>query len=198
VGEEVGETIPHVGSEIALERWERAKTEISFKDMVEEILTKDHAWKLNGNKINCPFHGTDSTPSFTLYEDTNSASCYGCPGTPRDQFYDNVKFVSMYFNINRVMALEWIEKHYKLPRIANQTIQEEDEDEEDEDVKFTVKDLSPAYLALAPTLVESVADAKSLIKKYFLAFHQDDPLFLARVLGRKRLESIKVSGRISR
>jgi hypothetical protein len=196
---EFGDKLPGLDQEIAPERWERVRNEIVFKDLAEEILSRAHLWHMSGNKINCPFHGSDSTPSFTFYDESNSASCFGCPGTPKDQFYDNVNFIAKYFGINKVAALQWLEKHFKLPPIAGQPIEPDEEEEEDEEESdpFTVKDLAPVFLTVAPTLIETVEDAKYLIKKYFLALHLDDPLFLARVLGRKRLESIRLSGRVS-
>ena len=199
---EFGEELPGEGLEIAPERWERIRNEIIFKDLAEELLSKAGMWKRDGNSICCPFHGRDSTPSFTFYDGSNSAYCFGCPPPKQNQTYDSVNFIAKYFGISKVKAMEWLEKKFKLPFIAGMPEDREPKEEEDEEEEvaysLTVEDIAPLYLQVAPTLIECVADAKALIRKYFLAVHEDDPLFLARVLGRRRLESIKVSGRKNR
>lgn len=190
---EFGEALSDRG-EIHPDRWERARTEIDHVSLIEEILGKS----VTGNVINCPMGvHRDSTPSFNIYRHTNSSFCFGCPPPVKDQSYDNINFVSKIFGFNKVKALEWLEKRFKLPTIADTAFiaPEYEEDEEDEEYTLTVDDLIPVYLQIAPGLIESVDDAKSLLKKYFLAIREDDPLFLARVIGRKRLESIKVGGR---
>ena len=187
-----GDRLPTDDGEIAAERWERVREEVDFIVLAEELLSKAGVWHREGNAIRCPFHGSDSTPSFNLYPQTNSAFCFGCPPPKQNQTYDAINFVAKWFDINKVRALEWIEKKYKLPFIASTIEPDYEEDEEDEEYSLTVEDLTPLYLQVAPTLIENVDDAKSLLKKYFLAVREDYPLFLARVLGRQRLDSIKV------
>lgn len=177
--------------EIAPERWERVRDEIDFVGLIEELMSKAGTWYRDGNAIRCPFHGSDSTPSFTLYPHTNSAYCFGCPPPKQNQTYDTINFVAKWFGISKGKALEWVEKRFKLPHIGSTPAPDYEEDEEDEEYSLTVEDLAPVYLKVAPTLIENVDDAKLLIKRYFLALREEDPLFLARVLGRKRLESIK-------
>lgn len=192
---EFGDKLPDRDDEIAPERWERVREEVNFIALAEELLTKSKVWHREGNAIRCPFHGSDSTPSFYLYDHTNSGYCFGCPPPKQNQTYDSINFVAKFFDINKVEALRWIEKHYKLPYIAGTPSPDYEEDEEDEEYTLTVEDLAPHYLRVAPTLIESVDDAKALLKKYFLAVREEDPLFLARVLGRRRLDSIIETGR---
>ena len=90
-------------SDISPERWERVRWSIDFRDMTLALL-EDHKLLRNhkGNKISCPIHGGvdgDSTPSFTFYPGTNSAYCFGCEAPTSNQCYDNVKLVSLIFEI---------------------------------------------------------------------------------------------------
>lgn len=186
---EFGETLPTRNGEVAPERWVRIREQIVFMDLARELLVKSGAWKQNGNAISCPFHGSDRTPSFTFYPGSNSAFCFGCPPPKQNQTYDSIAFISKFFGISKYKALEWIEKHYRLPFIEGSGYEEEEED-----LSLSVKDLQAPFLSLAPKLIESVDDAKDLLKTYFIAIKEDDPLFLARVIGRERLNSIKVSG----
>src|SRR5208282_2777060 len=55
------------GGVVAEQRWSRANSEIRFDDVVQELTGK---W---GRAISCPFHGTDSTPSFYLFAQTMMA-----------------------------------------------------------------------------------------------------------------------------
>lgn len=186
---EFGDKLPGRG-EIAEERWVRAREQLVFRDLVQEMLSKSGRYKTNGSAISCPFHGSDRTPSFTFYDQNNSAFCFGCPPPTANQTYDPVSFIAKYFEISKVKALEWLEKHYRLPHIANQWVQEDEEDEDGPDTFYTVEDLEPMYLAVAPKLIESVTDARKVLKAYFIAQREDDPLFLARILGRERIASI--------
>jgi len=54
-------------------RWERANDEINFQDLVQEF-----TGKYSNDKISCPFHGTDSTPSFGFWPHKNNGFCFGC------------------------------------------------------------------------------------------------------------------------
>ena len=54
------------------ERWERARDEVRFEDVVSELTGhREHL-------LHCPFHGRDRRPSFQLYPRTNDAFCFGC------------------------------------------------------------------------------------------------------------------------
>lgn len=184
---EFGDDLGLSRSEINPLRWDRAR-EIDHVTVLSEVLHKG----IHGDVINCPMgYHRDSTPSFTIYRKSNSSFCFGCPAPASNQAYDNISFIAKYFEISKVKALEWLEKHYKLPRIADQWVHEEDEDEEEgPDTFYTVEDLEPMFLAVAPKLIESVEDARKVLKAYFIAQKEDDPLFLARILGRERIESI--------
>lgn len=182
---EFGDKLPGRG-EIAEERWTRAR-ELDHVTVLSEVLNKG----IHGDVINCPMGlHRDSTPSFTIYRKSNSSFCFGCPLPAKNQAYDNISFISRYFEISKVKALEWLEKHYKLPHIADQQVQEDDEDDEGPDAFYTVEDLEPMYLAVAPKLIESVEDARKVLKAYFIAQKEEDPLFLARILGRERIAGI--------
>lgn len=175
--------------EVIPERWERARTEIDFIDLIEEILVKDGMWRRKGNAISCPFHGGahgERIPSFTLYRGSNSAYCFGCPPPKQNQTYDSISFVSRYYGMSRVEALQWLEARYKLPPLqgAGFNVVEEGEPE---DVLYTAKELAPIYLKEAPKLIQNLGDAKDLLKTYFIALQDDNPLPLAQVLGHKLL-----------
>lgn len=190
---EFGESLPVRDGEVSSERWVRVREQIVFMDLAKELLSKSGMWKQNGNAISCPFHGSDRTPSFTFYPSSNSAFCFGCPPPKQNQTYDAINFVAKFFGINKYKALQWIEKHYQLPFIGGSKYEEDDEEEEEETL-LSVRDLQGPFLLLAPKLIETVDDAKDLLKTYFIALKEDDPLFLARVIGRERLASIKVKG----
>ena len=188
---EFGEKLlPLRDREIAPERWTRVREEIVFRDLVRELLTKSGTFKTNGSAVSCPFHGKDSTPSFTFYDSSNSAYCFGCPPPKRNQTYDPVSFVSKYFEISPTKALQWIEKRYELPFIMGQLPEDEEDEEEESEGLYTVDDLKPMYLTVAPSLIDTVDDAKQIVQAYFLAVTEENPLFLARILGRERIASI--------
>ena len=188
---EFGDALPVRDNDVATERWVRVRDEIVFMDLARELLVKSGSWKQNGNAISCPFHGTDRTPSFNFYPSSNSAFCFGCSPPASNQTYDAINFVAKFFGINKVKALEWIEKHYKLPYISGA----KDEDDEEEESSFTVADLKPVYLSIAPGLIECVDDAKDLLKTYFIAEREDDPLFLARDI---ELKDVRIPRDISK
>lgn len=191
---EFGDRLPGFTRAIAEERWFRAREEIVFRDLVGDLLVRSRAGYDSGAKvISCPFHGSDSTPSFQFYDQNNSAFCFGCPPPVSNQAYDNISFVAKFFDINKVEALKWIERRYKLPPIADERL-EEDEDESDEhDDLFTVEDLLPEFMKTAPTLIRTVGDARHLLRAYFSSIKEENPLFLARILGQERLRSIHSS-----
>jgi hypothetical protein len=189
--------------EINPERWERVRREIRFEDVVADLT--GHS---GSTAIRCPFHGSDSRPSFWLYKGTNDGWCFGCP--PKEQYYDHVRFVAKYMDISRPAALRWLEKKWDLPALP-------DSPEEEEDIptiKLRFEDLQEPYIAKAVRQVQEFRDvelAEDYLRYYFRALSQmklaEDAkkegegeeavelenkaaTTLARVLGREELNSI--------
>ena len=121
------------------ERWERARTEIEFEDVVEEL-----TGQTSFDKIRCPFHGSDRTPSFAIYRNSNDGWCFGCPPPKENQYYDNIRFASRYLGISRVKALVWLEKFGNLPPLDDVIVEVEEKE-----VTIEFRDLSEAYITLA-------------------------------------------------
>lgn len=188
---EFGEVLPRMGGEIAPERWQRVREQVVFRDLARDILTQYGRWHQEGNAISCPFHGSDSTPSFNFYAESNSAFCFGCPPPKKNQMYDSVSFVSRFFEISPGKALAWIEKKYKMPFIAFEGEEEPEDDETEEASFFSFDDLKGVFLMTAPKLIGSATDAKILLSSYFTAQENDDALHLAKLLGRERLDRLK-------
>jgi len=184
------------------ERWERARDVIRFDDVVFELTGR------RDSVIRCPFHGKDSRPSFTLYNRTNDAYCFGCP--PGKMYYDSVIFASKYMEISRVHALQWLEKKWGLPRLSDVPLEGE-EDEEETLLGFW--DLAEPFIVKAGREVQNVRDpelAEDYIRIYFTALglekaasaaekdpegnpgdlHLQAALELARALGKDKLSSI--------
>jgi len=165
-------------------RWDRANDEINFQDLVEEF-----TGKYSNDKINCPFHGSDSTPSFGFWPHKNNGFCFGCP--PGEQFYDNIIFVAKTLSISRVKALFWLEKKYNLPPMDDVVLDDEDEEEE---VSIEFADLSEAYIRQAGREVQKHQDVEmgqALVRIYFQAEFEKDAMPLARVLDPSTLEHIR-------
>ena len=178
------------------ERWERARDEVRFEDVVSE-LTGHHE-----RLLHCPFHGRDRTPSFQLYPRTNDAWCFGC--SPGSQYYDSVRFVSRYMDCNRVQALQWIEKTFDLPRLPDTPMEEDD----DEGGTLGFWDLSEHFILKAAQDVQEGKDpelAEDYIRIYFSALAleksartAEDPdearlqaaMGLASVLGKEKVAAI--------
>ena len=74
--------------EINPERWDRVRKEIRFEDVVADLT--GHS---GSTSIRCPFHGSDSRPSFWLYKGTNDGWCFGCleENEPIWTVYDGLK-----------------------------------------------------------------------------------------------------------
>jgi len=166
-------------------RWERVQDEILFSDVVEEVLGKV------GSPISCPFHGTDSTPSFYVYPPArgNVGFCFGCPPPTSNQIYDSVKLVSMVFDINRVKALTWLEKKWNLPPMEDVVI----EKDEEEEISLEFDDLSEPYILKAAKDIQATRDlelANEYLRIYFLANRDQTALPLARVLGREVVQRV--------
>lgn len=180
-------------TDISSERWDRVRWEIDFYDLAVALLEEGRILRNHhGGKISCPFHGTDSTPSFNFYKGSNSAFCFGCEPPATNQFYDNVRFVSALYGISRRDALKWLEKKYKLPVLAEAEPDEpEDEDEETEEVvTLTFDDLKEPFLVYASVLNKDAEKTQAMLEAYFKAQTDKDPLPLARFLGRDRIKRI--------
>jgi DNA primase len=183
------------------ERWERARDDIRFEDVVAELTGH------RDSVIRCPFHGRDRTPSFTLYPRTNDAYCFGCP--PGKMYYDSITFVSKYMEITRVQALCWLEKTFDLPYMPG--VQLDDDEELGELLTFW--DLAEPFILKASRDVQETKDpelAEDYIRIYFTGLStekaakdaektdEDDPqdmhleatLELAKVMGKEQLASI--------
>jgi hypothetical protein len=172
--------------EVHPERWERVREDIRFDDLVEEFEGTGHR-----EVISCPFHGRDSKPSFHLYRRTNDAYCFGC--CEGQKYYDAVRFVAAKMGCSRIEALRWIEKHYNLPPIADVRMDEEEEQGEIQILSF--EDLTPYYITKASRDIATSRDvelAESYLRIFFEAKKENNPLPLARVLGREAVRAILV------
>jgi len=155
-------------------RIERIQTEIDFTDLVDDLTGR------RGEKISCPFHGRDSTPSF--FTRGGFGFCFGCP--PGQQYYDQIRFVQKFNDISWFQALRWIEKEYELPPLPEYASEEEIEDEITTEV-FLV-DLEEEYFRKAAKdslqhLDPGLAEEYALI--YFNAREQDEGANEARKAG---------------
>jgi len=191
-----------VSREINPKRWERVRTEIRFEDVVSDL--SGHS----GSAIRCPFHGSDSTPSFWIYRGSNDGWCFGCP--PKEQYYDQVRFAAKYLDISRPQALRWLEKKWDLPAMPD----EPDEEDEAEEVQLRFEDLQEPFILRAIKQVREFKDvelAEDYIHYYFKAvgnlkmsdmakkegepedaaeFEVKAATTLARVLGKAEIASI--------
>lgn len=164
-------------------RWERAIEEVDFQDLVEEF-----TGQRSNDKINCPFHGSDSTPSFAFFPHKNNGWCFGCP--PGEQFYDPISFTAKTLSCSRLKALIWLEKKYALPPIDDIKLEDEEEEEE---VQIELVDVSEAYIRQARREVLKHADvelASNYIQRFFEAERDNDALPLARILDPDTLKTI--------
>jgi hypothetical protein len=162
-------------------RWSRIRNGVvEFSDIVEELTGK------RGSMIRCPFHGRDSTASFALYPVSrgNCGYCFGCP--PGKQTWDAFRFVKEILDLpNRFEALRWIEKTYDLEPLADLALEEE------ETLSLTISDLSEYYIQKVQKEQDRDVDLiLDYIRIYFLASRKDEPLLLARVLGKDVLRRV--------
>jgi hypothetical protein len=181
-------------------RWDRVREEINFQDLVQE-LTGHHSH----DKIRCPFHGIDRTPSFGFYPKNNNGFCWGCP--PGEQFWDNVSFVAKHFSIDKVKALLWLESTNNLSAIPDL---EDEEAEEAEEAEITCEDLKEPFVIQAGEEVQACAKkegadsalqlATEYIRIYFNATQArinpvnpdyNDPMPMARALEPAKLEAAR-------
>ena len=188
------------------ERWERARKDIRFDDVVAELTGH------RDSVIHCPFHGRDAHPSFTIYNRTNDAYCFGCPSG--SMYYDSIIFTAKYLEINRARALQWLEQKWDLPPLADVSTEPTDEDESELGELLRFRDLAEHYIIKANRDVQEVKDvelAEDYIRIYFKGLamekaaeeaekgeegedladgHLKAALMLAKVLGKEKLASI--------
>lgn len=183
--EEARKMAKSYGNIISEERWQRVKELIDFRDLVIDRTGRVP----RGRAISCPFHGRDSNPSFFFYQEANDAFCFGCPD--KDQYWDHVKFISRYENMTRVGALKWLEKEYNLPPM------EEDIEEIKDTIEILIQinDLKEPYIRKVNELVKGSSNQKvpivlELMRTYFQAEKDNDPLPLATILGAKEIKKI--------
>lgn len=174
-----------LSTDIHPDRWERARWEIDFYDFAMEFLQENKLLKGRVDTvISCPFHGRDSTPSFHFYRSSNSAFCFGCPPPARDQFYDSVSLVSRTFQISKRDALVYLEKRFKFPAILGE------KKEDDEEISLTFSDLREPLLIQESSKSRTVAESLEVMSSFFRAMKIDDPLPIARLLGKERVKSV--------
>ena len=188
------------------ERWERVKKDIRFDDVVAELTGH------RDSVIRCPFHGKDTRPSFTIYQRTNDAYCFGCPAG--SMYYDSIIFTAKYLEINRAKALQWLEQKWDLPHLADIIAEPEDEDENELGELLRFQDLAEHYIIKVSRDVQELRDvelAEDYIRIYFKGLamekaaaesekgdegedlgdmHLKATLVLAKVLGKEKLNSI--------
>jgi DNA primase len=179
-------------------RWERIREVIPFDDLVTE-LHGTHA-----TVISCPFHGRDSKPSFNIYRRTNDAYCFGCPDGHK--YYDSVRFAAAKLEISRKEALEWLERKYNLPPMADLRVEQE-EYLPPPTVELTFNDLRTPYKlfvrsAVRQKLLDRVADIRKTAQTaeaFLYVYFSNSPdrssldapgLPLAQVLGSERTQSL--------
>jgi len=181
------------------ERRDRINRAVRLQDIIAELHDGE-----TRDLFSCPFHGTDSRPSFKVYPEKNNAFCFGCPG---DGFYDSVKFVAAKLEFSALRAIHWIEKRYKLPPLdVIGGEEEEDLDEEPSDhrvVTLTFDDLVDPYIALTAAAFAqnpNIWTVRGHMQRLYDAVPDEAPdspasllkaLPLAKVLGMRRLEAIK-------
>lgn len=174
--------------EVHPHRWMRISEEIRMEDVVQMLTGQ------TSMKISCPFHGRDSNPSFQIYRRGNDAWCFGCP--PGEQFYDAIIFTAKKLGVSKIGALQWLEKQFHLPPIAD--IDREDLEEEQDTglVEIKFRDLLPPYVEHARKDIQTAKDVDLAHEYLEILFDcwpsrteenadpdAGDPMPLARVVG---------------
>ncbi len=152
------------------ERWERVR-EQDFLPLCEEITGQRC---LKNSFIRCPFHGADSTPSFKIYD--NDAYCWGC-----SEFYDAVALAAKHLDCGRVKALLWCEDYYKLPPMADVSVDISDDERE---LKFS--EVRDRYIKFASSEIRKHKNAElaeEYLRYYFEGKQNSSALPLLAVLG---------------
>jgi len=160
-------------------RWERIRQQ-DFLRIAEEITGQRC---LKNTFVRCPFHGSDSTPSFKVYD--NDAYCFGC-----GQFYDAVALVAKHRDTSRAKALAWLEKFFDLPPMGDVAL---DEDDEGEARELTFAQAKPAYIRFAAADIRARPDvglALEYLRYYFEGKQEGDPVPLLAVLGPEGIAKI--------
>jgi hypothetical protein len=155
------------------ERWERIR-EQDFLSLAEEITGQRC---LKNSFVRCPFHGTDSTPSFKVYE--NDAYCFGC-----NLFFDAIALVAKYQDCNRFKALLWLEDYYKLPPMENVTMEEVGDDDDERELKFS--EVKGRYIKFATAEIQKFKNAElaeDYLRYYFEGKQGKSAMPLLAVLG---------------
>jgi len=178
-------------------RWERIRDQVEFLDVVDALVDRSDQ-RRRGNVISCPFHGTDSTPSFQIYPVNNNAYCWGCPHD--DQYWDPIKFTARILGKTNRQALKWLEKEFNLPILPE--LHGDVDEEMDEGKTFTleVEDLAPMYVRTVRTYARRHKDCEGVaeevheaVRKFFEAVKANDPLPLAKVLGAKVIKKLSIA-----
>jgi hypothetical protein len=188
-------------------RWDRAKANPDVRDLLSDLEGA------RGNPISCPFHGSDSKPSFYIYPKANDCWCWGCGEV--DGYWDNVKIVARHFGMataegkdDRVTALKWLEAHYPMPELKDDesyrppdmVIVDEEASALPEDplAQVDIKLLREHFVQLAAGRVraqqqhpaQAVVVAQEHLELLFDALRQGNKLALARALGRTKMANL--------
>ena len=193
---EFGSTLPTTSSEIAEERWVRAKEEIDIRELVLDLTGA----RMKGQAISCPFgHGvgaTDGRPSFYIYPNSNHCHCFGCP--PGNNHFDTIGFVAQFLELPPFRALQWLEKRYDLPPIADTFTPVEEESQQG--WLITPEEIRDSYFkAVQRSLKESpsVENARDFIQIYWESMDTQDPTYMAQVVGKTEIARLirRLNGR---
>lgn len=86
---------------------EKLKTEINIVDLIASYIELQKSGR--NYKALCPFH-QEKTPSFYIYENTQSYHCFGC-GASGDIF----SFIQAYENVDFIDSVKLLAKKYSIP-----------------------------------------------------------------------------------
>jgi len=180
-----------------IDRWDRINEKVQLQDVIAELHDGE-----SREIFSCPFHGSDTRPSFKVYPAKNNAWCFGCPNDKG--YYDSVKFAAAKLECSYHRAIVWLEKKYNLPPMEAQP-EQEDEDDDGRVVYLTFEHLKDPFIKLAAAAFLKKPDprvARRYISIFFNAVPDGNPespeeiqkaLALAKVLGGKALERIKIN-----
>ena len=175
---------------ISQARWDRARNDIDVRDVLDML------FGLRGSPIRCPFHGSDTTPSFVIMMKNNDCHCYGCP--EGDSTWNNVKLVARANDISKPQALRWLEREFHLPPMSDDEIQEgldmeegtEEQEEEEPPLLLDIQDIRVPFIGVANRIIReetSIEDkfltARDLLLTRFASEFYNDPKPLARIIG---------------
>lgn len=157
-------------------RYQRVRDEILFSEVVEDLTGK------HGDLISCPFHGTDTTPSFCVYPPArgNMGFCFGCSAP-----YTHVTFVAKYRGVSKSSALTWLEKNWNLPPLVSEAKAPVDDDTVST-ITLEFSDLSNLYVSHARKDITQSKEyelAEEYLRIYFEAEQEEDQLKQVKALG---------------